>query len=73
MLCLVKTRACKRCGGDLSLEHDRYGTYVECIQCGAIWHELDIVKPDSRIMPERQLAGISEAFENKQRVVHGSF
>ena len=37
MLCLVRTKACKRCGGDLSLECDIYGVYAECIQCGATW------------------------------------
>ena len=36
MLCLVRPKACKRCGGDLSLERDKYGTYAECIQCGAV-------------------------------------
>lgn len=39
MLCLVRTKSCKRCGGDLSLESDRYGTYFECIQCGATSNE----------------------------------
>jgi hypothetical protein len=35
MLCLVRAKACKRCGGDLSIECDVYGVYIECIQCGA--------------------------------------
>jgi len=39
MLCLVKAKGCKRCGGDLSLECDIYGVYAECIQCGANWNE----------------------------------
>jgi hypothetical protein len=47
MLCLVRTKACKRCGGDLSLECDIYGVYVECIQCGASWSKKDMVLPDS--------------------------
>ena len=45
MLCLVRTKACKRCGGDLSLECDIYGIYVECIQCGATWNENDLIPP----------------------------
>ena len=35
MLCLIRTKACQRCGGDLSLECDIYGVYAQCIQCGA--------------------------------------
>jgi hypothetical protein len=31
----IRTKGCKRCGGDLSWEQDRYGTYLSCIQCGA--------------------------------------
>ena len=43
MLCLVRTKACKRCGGDLSLECDIYGVYAECIQCGANWSQKDLM------------------------------
>ena len=39
MLCLVRIKACKRCGGDVSLECDIYGVYAECIQCGATWYQ----------------------------------
>lgn len=39
MLCLVRIKACKRCGGDVSLECDVYGVYAECIQCGATWYQ----------------------------------
>jgi hypothetical protein len=42
MLCLVRPKACKRCGGDLSIECDVYGVYIECIQCGATWNINDI-------------------------------
>ncbi|MFH1647752.1 MAG: hypothetical protein ABID71_08730 [Chloroflexota bacterium] len=42
MLCIVRPKACKRCGGDLSLECDIYGVYVECIQCGATWNRKDM-------------------------------
>ncbi len=43
MYCRIQTKACKRCGGDLSLERDKYGTYIECIQCGAFWSESDLM------------------------------
>jgi len=42
MLCLVRAKACKRCGGDLSIECDIYGVYIECIQCGATWTKNDL-------------------------------
>jgi hypothetical protein len=42
MLCIVRPKACKRCGGDLSLECDVYGVYIECIQCGANWTRKDL-------------------------------
>jgi hypothetical protein len=42
MLCIVRPKACLRCGGDLSLECDIYGVYIECIQCGANWNSKDI-------------------------------
>ncbi|MCK4273922.1 MAG: hypothetical protein KAW90_03440 [Dehalococcoidales bacterium] len=45
MLCLVRPKACKRCGGDLSLECDIYGVYIECIQCGATWNRKDVTLP----------------------------
>ena len=27
-------KACPRCHGDLTSDHDTYGPYVSCIQCG---------------------------------------
>jgi hypothetical protein len=42
MLCLIRAKACKRCGGDLSLECDVYGVYIQCIQCGANWTREDL-------------------------------
>lgn len=42
MLCVIRSKACKRCGGDLSLECDVYGVYIQCIQCGATWSKQDL-------------------------------
>lgn len=39
MLSLVRRKACKRCGGDLSIECDIYGVFIECIQCGATYNQ----------------------------------
>jgi hypothetical protein len=48
MLCLIRAKACKRCGGDLSLECDVYGVYIQCIQCGANWTKEDLLPPLTR-------------------------
>ncbi len=48
MLCLVRTKACGRCGGDLSLECDIYGVFVQCIQCGATWNDKDLISAHTR-------------------------
>jgi DNA-directed RNA polymerase subunit RPC12/RpoP len=37
MLHVVKIKGCKRCGGDLFLEHDTEGTYISCLQCSAVY------------------------------------
>jgi DNA-directed RNA polymerase subunit M/transcription elongation factor TFIIS len=29
-------KACPRCRGDLYINRDIYGTYLECVQCGYI-------------------------------------
>jgi hypothetical protein len=42
MLCVIRPKACQKCGGDLSLECDIYGVYIECIQCGANWTRRDV-------------------------------
>jgi hypothetical protein len=42
MLGLIKRKSCKRCGGDLSIECDIYGVYIECIQCGATYSKDDL-------------------------------
>jgi hypothetical protein len=48
MLCIVRPKACKRCGGDLSLECDIYGVFIECIQCGATWNSKDMTPPKAK-------------------------
>jgi hypothetical protein len=39
MFCHIRFKACRKCGGDISLEEDQYGRYFVCIQCGAEWNE----------------------------------
>jgi hypothetical protein len=55
MIYSIRTKACKRCGGDLSLERDEYGVYIECIQCGANWSKKDLTLPRKKIKTERKL------------------
>jgi hypothetical protein len=35
----IKFKACPRCKGDVLLDKDRYGYYLECIQCA---HMIDL-------------------------------
>jgi len=37
MFHVIKTKGCKRCGGDLFLERDSEGTYISCLQCSAMY------------------------------------
>ncbi|MCX7912279.1 MAG: hypothetical protein N2506_04885 [Dehalococcoidales bacterium] len=50
MLYVIRPKACKRCGGDLSLECDHFGTYVQCIQCGATYSASDNALYDARVI-----------------------
>ena len=31
---MIKFKGCPKCQGDLYLERDAYGRYVNCLQCG---------------------------------------
>ena len=33
---MLYLKACNRCGGDLAVDEDTYGQFIECIQCGWI-------------------------------------
>jgi hypothetical protein len=48
VLTIIRAKACKRCGGDLSLECDIYGVYIQCIQCGATFNEDEVALFNSR-------------------------
>ena len=55
MPCLIRPKACQRCGGDLSLESDKYGSYMDCIQCGAMWSESELSNPHSKVASKHQV------------------
>ena len=52
-----RLKGCIRCGGNVFIEHDAYGWYLACIQCG--YHrELDIpVERRKQPVVEREEAG----------------
>ncbi len=33
---MVYFKACPRCGGDMQVQDDVYGEYIECLQCGYV-------------------------------------
>lgn len=33
---MVFLKACPKCSGDVTLDRDRYGQYLECLQCGMV-------------------------------------
>jgi hypothetical protein len=64
MLSLIRAKACKRCGGDLSIECDIYGVYIECIQCGATWNQNDL-----KLMPSADAQKIKPAQPQPQHTI----
>ncbi|MCH7593141.1 MAG: hypothetical protein IIB27_01360 [Chloroflexi bacterium] len=35
---MILHKGCPRCGGDVMVDTDRYGTFVKCIQCSRTRH-----------------------------------
>ena len=46
---MIRFRSCPRCKGDLRLDWDDYGMFLNCLQCGYY-----------RDLPDEKLAGIRE-------------
>ena len=44
---MVWFKSCKRCGGDLYLGKDLYGSFVSCLQCGAAVVDFEQESPTS--------------------------
>jgi len=42
MVSVIRSKSCRRCRGDLFVEFDEFGVYVECVQCGATYGERDL-------------------------------
>ena len=39
MYCLIKSKGCQRCGGNLFLERAEDSVYITCLQCSAVHAE----------------------------------
>lgn len=69
---MIWFKSCRRCGGDLSLEKDDYGSYMLCIQCG--FHgdiEMDLTATSRQPVPAfvqgalRAFLGVPLALEDR--------
>ena len=49
---MVWFKSCKRCSGDLYLGKDSYGSFVSCMQCGAVAADFEQRFPTSVIADE---------------------
>ena len=43
---MIYFKACPRCRGDMYLNDDQYGRYMECLQCG---YEVDVPKASEAV------------------------
>jgi hypothetical protein len=64
MLSIIRSKGCKRCGGDLSIECDIYGVYIECIQCGATFHTNEYIPANINTPEETGKNNKSESVES---------
>ena len=47
---MVWLKSCRRCGGDLYMEKDQFGSHVSCFQCGAVLADFDYNTTDGRVV-----------------------
>ena len=62
MFHLIKSKGCRRCGGDLFLERDGDTLYVSCIQCSAV--QAEYKEQRVKITRKKQFAGAGAAEES---------
>jgi ribosomal protein S27AE len=61
-----RLKGCIRCGGNVFIEHDSYGWYLVCIQCG--YHkELDIPN-ERRKKPAEEMEGAGAGYTEEELV-----
>lgn len=51
MVGILRTRRCKRCGGNVFLTYDEDGMHTFCIQCGAVYYEAHPQPADRHPVP----------------------
>ncbi len=44
MMNLVRRQRCPKCGGNLYIDTDYYGTVEKCLQCGYT-HDVEVIHP----------------------------
>ena len=55
---MIKFKSCPKCGhGDLMLDQDAYGWYLDCLQCG---HMIDLEIAKASTSTDYVLAEVSE-------------
>ena len=55
-MAMWKFKSCPRCGGDIFLDKDKYGWYMECLKCG---YQRDLESPTEATeqpLTEKELA-----------------
>lgn len=54
---MIRFKACPKCGGDLYVNKDNYGTFVNCMQCGYLKDVTEETQaPRAPIQEERSAA-----------------
>lgn len=69
---MVFLKSCPRClRGDLALEHDAYGTFFTCIQCGALFETSAITVPMKPVPDAVDFQVMGESISKKGGAVSG--
>ena len=66
-------KRCPRCSGDLYDDHDQYGAYVSCLQCGLARDLVGNLGEPLRLGAEPQVAAplAQEEGRKRRRISHG--
>lgn len=50
-----KLRGCTKCGGDIMIDNDHYGWYVQCLQCGSLWELAELLVGEKQTPHNRRV------------------
>ncbi len=50
-------KACQKCHGDMFIDQDHYGTFIECLQCGSLG-DLQLKKEFESVGSPRPVTGL---------------